>query len=453
MKVDLKEYYPPEDQQRPAPPSVAARVLRLRQKFPGASTGLLSIFDQAIVSGTGFATAAIIGRMTAPEQLGLYYLTLTIVLIVVGVQDQIVAAPYLVYAKRHHGEEHAQYAGSSWFHHLLLTVASMVVLLLTIGILSVSGSTAILPGLWALVGAGPLLLVREDIRRFAFADLHLRSAIAIDAVVAVLQLGGLFLLGYYGHLTLFNIFAVMGGACALAALGWLIVDPPRVRFSRVRIRADWSHNWAFAKWALRGHLLGSTTPYVMIWIVNGAIGPVAAGVLGACTTLVGVTKVIQAGVTNVLTTQSSHAYVTGGWKELRRVMIRASLFLGLSVGSLCLLFLVTGDALAVLVYGEFYQGCGPILVTLSLAALVSSLSIVIGNGLWAIDQPRASFAADVCSTVITLAAAALLVPSMGALGAALATLAGSAVATLVRLVILVRAYEPTRFDKASLPTP
>ncbi len=421
--------------------AMASRLRKLPRRFPSASMGLLSIFDQAIVSGTGFATAVIIGRMTSPDQLGLYYMTLSIVLLAVGIQDQVVAAPYLVYAKRRQGRELAQYSGSMWCHHLILTVVSVVGLSVAIAILWATGTATITPGLWALLGAGPLLLLREDIRRFSFANLNVRSAVGVDATVCVAQLGGLLLLGYFGRLSLFAIFGVMGASCALACVGWLLFDRPTVRFAWQRFWPDWRHNWEFAKWALRGHLVGSTTPYVMIWIVSFAMGPVAAGVLGACATLIGITRVLQAGVTNILTTQSAHAFATGGSADLRRVLIRAAAFLGLAIGVVCLLVLASGDALAVLVYGAFYQGCGAILFTLALSALVTSLGIVAGNGLWAIDRPRSNFVADVCCMVVTLVAAVFLVFSWGVLGAALAILAGSVVATIVRVITLTRAIK------------
>src|SRR5215470_2024068 len=101
--------------------TIAARVLGMKRRFPLASHGLLSIFDQAIFSGTSFLTAALIGRTTSPDQLGLYYLLLSIVLIISGVQEQLVAAPYVVYSKRRHGRELAEYAGSMWAHYLAAT--------------------------------------------------------------------------------------------------------------------------------------------------------------------------------------------------------------------------------------------------------------------------------------------------------------------------------------------
>jgi O-antigen/teichoic acid export membrane protein len=69
---------------------------------------------------------------------------------------------------------------------------------------------------------------------------------------------------------------------------------------------------------------------------------------------------------------------------------------------------------------------------------MNGISIVAGNGLWAIHQPRSNFVADVCCMSVTLIAAALLIHPFGALGAALATLGGTLTAAIVRTITLFR---------------
>jgi O-antigen/teichoic acid export membrane protein len=102
------------------------------------------------------------------------------------------------------------------------------------------------------------------------------------------------------------------------------------------------------------------------------------------------------------------------------------------------LALATGDWLTVLAFGSAGEGTGAILGALAVSALMNGIGVVAGNGLWAIDQPRPNFLADVFSMAVTLIAAALLVLPFGALGAALATLAGMTAAAVVRTITLVR---------------
>ncbi|MGD9632901.1 MAG: lipopolysaccharide biosynthesis protein [Pirellulales bacterium] len=413
----------------------------LAARFPAASQGLLSIFDQALVSGTSFITAAIIGRTTSPDQLGMYYLLLSVVLILTGIQDNVISAPYLVHAKRRQGGELAEYGGSVWLHLLLMSATTVVALLIAIAATSASGQMKAAAGLWALVGAAPLLLLRQGIRRFSFATLHVRSAIALDAVVAIIQLGGLFLAGRSGHLSLFVIYAIMGGACGVSGVGWYLLDRPQLRFVRERFLSDWRHNWAFGKWTLRSYLIGNTTPQVMLWMLGLTAGEAAAGTLGACSTLVGMTYVLLNGVDNVLTPQAVGALHHGGAKNLRRFLLCAGAFLALTMGSFCLLALLTGDWLVVLVFGAHYQGTGAILSMLGFSALATSIGIVAGNGLWALEHPRANFIADVACLIVTLIAAAILIPLYAAWGAAAATLAGTAAAAVVRCLTLARFLE------------
>jgi O-antigen/teichoic acid export membrane protein len=150
----------------------------------------------------------------------------------------------------------------------------------------------------------------------------------------------------------------------------------------------------------------------------------------------------------VLTPVAAHAFATGGVQELRRVLILAGTFVAITMGTFSLLFLVAGDWIIVLAFGEHFRGTGVILDALAFSALSNGLSIVAGNGLWAIDQPRSNFVADVCSMVVTLVAAAILIPPFAALGAALATLAGTTVAAIMRIFILVRRLDADVLDAA-----
>jgi O-antigen/teichoic acid export membrane protein len=412
---------------------------------------MLSILDQAIVSGTSFLTAAIVGRLTSPDFLGLYYLILSIALIVSGIQEYAIAGPYIVYSKRRTGRELAEYAGSFWLQHLVLTALATVGLLVAIVLSTAVGKTNILPGLWALLATGPLLLLRDGIRRFAFANLNAKTAIPLDAVVAAVQLGGLALIGRFGLLSLFSVFAVMGLACGLASLGWYFLSPPFVEFRRQRFVGDWRHNWALGKWALRSYLIGCTTSPIMFWILTLAVGDAATGVFGACNTLVGVTSVVLVGVCNVLTPQAAQAFATGGTKDLLRILFRTAAFLVLATSAFCLFVMLTGDWLVVLVFGAGFHGTGAVLITLALNSVIVSLGAVVGNGLWAIDRLRLNFFADACGLSVMLIAAALLIFRFGALGAAFAVLAGSVVGGVVRAILFARSLEASVIQLNPVP--
>jgi O-antigen/teichoic acid export membrane protein len=75
---------------------------------------------------------------------------------------------------------------------------------------------------------------------------------------------------------------------------------------------------------------------------------------------------------------------------------------------------------------------------LSLAALANSLGMTAGNGLCSMDRPGANLWADVGTLFVSLVAMFLLIPLLGTLGAALATLLTMTADATMRWLILLR---------------
>lgn len=401
--------------------------------------GAASILDQGIVSGTSFVTSVVIGRMCSKEQLGYYYLALSVVLFVRGIQEQLVSAPYSVYCHRRKGDDLASYTASAFAHQIVLSAFAVICLLGMVGVLSTGvGPTGLTPTVWVLLGAGPFLLLREHIRQLLFAQFRMISAIAVDATVAAFQLGTLMVLGQLGVLSIPIIYAVMGAACAIATVAWFFGTRPRLRFERVRFFADWCHNWSFAKWALATQLVGCAASYVMPWILMLAHDEAATGAFAASCSLVGLANMFVLGLANYLTPKAAGGFAEGGVNELGRILRKTAALFAVPIGVFCLLTMVAGDQLAVFVYGEEYADIGIVIAVLSLSMLANSMSITAGNGLWAMDRPSANFGADLAALTVTVISAGVLVPSLGVLGAALATLAGGTTDMIVRLIVLTR---------------
>jgi O-antigen/teichoic acid export membrane protein len=199
----------------------AARVLARLRQLAGSSLlqkSGLSVFDQAVVSGASFVTSVILARSCPREELGVYYLALSVVFFIRGIQEQLVSAPYMIYCSRKRGDELAQYAGSSLVHQCTMMALTSAILA---GVLLVGGAPA--GGnatFWLLVGAAPLMLLREYIRQLSFAHLEMKAVILLDVSVAVLQLAALFGLSMAGRLNVANTLAVLAIACGLPAIAW-----------------------------------------------------------------------------------------------------------------------------------------------------------------------------------------------------------------------------------------
>jgi O-antigen/teichoic acid export membrane protein len=292
--------------------------------------------------------------------------------------------------------------------------------------------------LWVLLGALPFLLLREFIRRLSMAHLQMGVAIAIDGVVATLQLGTLLLLASTGRLTTASVYATMGAACAVASIGWFLARPRPMRFSLARARADWWRNWAFGRWAMATHVIGCAGPYLMPWLLTTARGEATAGVLAACISVVGMASMFMTGISAYLTPRAAIAYAQGGAESLRRVLRMAAWLYVMILGSFALFVLLSGDFLLVLAFGTKYAGFGLVVGTLAISTTILSLGLTAGNGLWAMGRPQDNFAADVCTLVVTLVIMACLVAPLGIYAAVLADLIGNITGASIRFRALRR---------------
>jgi len=394
----------------------------------------LSVFDQAVVSGTSFLTSVILARMFVREELGVYFLALSIVYFVRGIQEQLVSAPYMIYSNRRAGAALARFAGSSLVHQgVLLFVTSVVLALLALtGILPAGLQGAV----WLLLGAAPLLLMREYIRQLLFAHLDMQAAIALDVAVALIQMTGLIALAATGSLSLTTTLAILAVAAGLPAAFWFVTKRLPMVVSMRETLADFRHNWTFARWALASQLLACTTPYVMPWVVALTHGEAQTGTLGACSTLVGLSNMFMQGLCNFLSPKAARAFAQGGLAELQTVLRRTALLFAVSLGGICLVGFTLGEQIAVLVYGEQFAGTGWIIGILALSVLANSMGVTAGNGLWAMERPSANFVADLFSLGVVIVATVTLVPLYGPLGAALAMLCGTSSDAAVRLWVL-----------------
>src|SRR3954451_17717044 len=173
----------------------------------------LAVFDQGVVSGTSFATSVLLARCISREELGVYYLALSVFYFVRGIQEQLVSAPYMIYCGRKSAEELREYAGSTLLHQCVLMLATA--LLLIAGLLSGLAPSGAAGALGLLIVAAPLLLIREFARQMSFAHLHLARATALDAATSLFQLVALLVLVSVGQLTVPATLATIAVASGL----------------------------------------------------------------------------------------------------------------------------------------------------------------------------------------------------------------------------------------------
>ena len=398
---------------------------------------LLCIVDQGVVSVAGFATSVLIGRH-APEELGVFYIALSIVLFIRGFQEQMVCVPYTIFRHRYKNDGLSTFRGSCLIQQVGLAAVTLVFL---IGLTSAAVlgwlESAMVPALVVLLFLMPVLLMREVVRQYCFTHQKNTSALAIDFVITVLQIGALVTLGYIGLLSGASAWAVIAFAC-LITLGWRYFQSgPEVKFSKECLRRDWDQNWGFGKWAVAGQLVGSLPSYTLPWILAAAAGTQGTGFFAAAMTLVGVANIFKVGMANFLTPKAAQVYVDQGARGLCRVMIRMSIVFVVAVGGFAAFLAVAGGWIAVELYGSKYTGLQTAMGLLAVGQLCEGLAIVASKGLFVMERIKANFWVDLILMIIAITVAILLIFPMGVMGAVWTTLIGSACSAVMRLVLLV----------------
>ena len=400
------------------------------------STSLIAIADQVVVSGLGFATSIIIGR-ESKEMLGIYYLALSIVLFVRGIQESLVAAPFKVFCHRQEDAEISRYAGSSLIHHTLVSVAVVSVLLI-LGCLPLDTflPRGFRPVIMALALTLPLILLRELLRQVSFARLRFSGALIIDSCVAVVQICGLLWLASTNQLTVVRSYSIMAVACGGASLGWLLTSTQRLEYDHKSVGEHWALNWNFGRWAVAAQLVGAIAPYVVPWILSVLQDATATGLFAACMTLVGASRVITEATFNLLTPKSAQAYHHGGREALVNMLLRWGTMFALLMGLFTAFIFLFGEPALVLIYGAGYAGTRWPLTILACALWMHTIGFTCGDGLFVLEKTRENFRADVIATGLTLVVSFPLVNYWGVTGAALATLVALGSGAVARYIIL-----------------
>ena len=397
-----------------------------------AQRGGLALIDQAVVSGARFLTTIMIGRACGADGLGVYSLAFSLLLLSNSVHGSLLWLPLTVRLPRLDGIRRGEYAGSVLIHFGLLSVLATVALaVVALAFSASSAAPQLVRVIWLLAAMAPFLLLRELAREFAFADLNLVKATAIDVVMAALQVGGLLGLAAAGLLSPASAYAVTGLACAVSGVGWLLLSRGQFRIRRRCVRQDIWQDVSFGKWVLATRLSETMNGFVILWLLAFMLDQAAAGMFAACMSVVTLSNPLVLGINNVLTPTISGARAKGGLSAVRNMVWKASLLMGLLMGAFCVFVLLFGGEVLWLLYGDGFAGNHYTIAALALALLTVTASTPCEHGLWALESPKDNFKARLLGLCMTSAACVCFIRQFGVPGAALGLLAGNAVVALV----------------------
>jgi O-antigen/teichoic acid export membrane protein len=400
---------------------------------------VVSLADQGVASVTSFLTGIIIARACSKEELGLYMLGFSLVMLVTDMQTSLIATPYMVYAPRLKGSAHALYTGSTLIHQFVFCLLAMLGVMC--GAFAVSngvGPRALGPVLWALVAVVGLIMLREFARRVCFSRLRLKTAFIFDTCITVGQISGMLVLAHFGLLSASRAFWVIGLVCGIAVLGWLWLDrgfyDPRISESL----ADLRKNWILGKWVFASGLVWAVSMNLYPWLLAAFHGVASTGVWAACLGVVSVGNPALLGIQNLVGPKIAHEYAARGPRALRRLVLKITAVVATPTSLLCLAMFIWGGRLLTLLYGRQYAGNSLIVAILALNVLVTAVAFSFSRALFAIDQAHVDFLVNFMALFIMITLGLWLVRAFGPLGAALGLLGANIVTSAIRAGAFLR---------------
>jgi O-antigen/teichoic acid export membrane protein len=399
-------------------------------------THALALADQAVVSCTSFLTTVLIGRWSNASELGIYAIAISFLVSSTTIQDSLITTPYTIY--QHHPQQTAPaaHAGSSLAHSALLSVLAMVALAVAAASLSANSALPQLVAVaWALAGVVPFVLLREFGRRFAFARLRMAESLLLDLAVAAIQLAGLGLLAWTGHLSATTACVAIGVACGLAGVVWLYLARRNFALRGGDVRATMKQNWHLGKWLFACQVNLLVHGYITYWLLAWVAGPAATGVYAACMSVVLFANPFITGLGNIFTPRAVLALAQGGRARLRRETFLNALLIGAAMTLFCALVLLAGEDVMRLLYpAKAYEGHGHTVTVLALALLAASISNPASAALISIERPSAIFWAGLFATVVTVCLTWWLVVRWGLVGGAYGFLTGNIIGSAGRWI-------------------
>jgi len=261
----------------------------------------------------------------------------------------------------------------------------------------------------------------------------------LDGAFVALLLAALIGLAAAGALTAATAHAAIGLTCLVTAGGWLWLKRHDFRLRREMIVTQFRKNWSLGRWGCASQIVAQINSQTFIlWLLAFVSGKTSVGTFSACMSVVLLSNLFVLGMGSVLTARIARGYAEGGRSEMKRVVWKTTILMGLVMLGFCGVLAGFGDQLVTFLYGARYAGHGHMISVLAFAVLAATIAMSASSGLWTMERPDLSFMAGVIGMVVTVGCCVGLVVPFGFLGVAYGWLAGRIASAMTRWVLFLR---------------
>ncbi len=403
-------------------PSGQLRTL-LTGWMPWVGKGSLAILDQGLFAGSNFLINVLLARWREPAGYGAFALAYSIFLLLGVFHTAVLTEPMLVFGPGRYREHFPRYLGILLRGHFVLMLPSTALLAAAAFLLGWLYSPEVEPAFLALAIAGPFILLIWLLRRAFYVRLNPGWAAAGSGVYLLILLASILTLRAVGRLTPATGFLAMAAGSLITSLLLLVLLRPTLATDSSVIRAVAADHWRYGRWSVATAGISWLPGNIYYVLLPGWFGLEGAGAFRALMNLaMPVLHSIGAlsGILLPVLVRNRNKSGTHGMANTMRLFL--ALFL---LGSMVYLIVFWGLRFELfhLLYGDKYEKYTSLPVFLvGLLPFSSSLVVVLGSSLRALERPEYIFWGFVGSGVVTLFVGIPLVAAGGVSGGLLGLL-------------------------------
>jgi O-antigen/teichoic acid export membrane protein len=224
--------------------------------------------DQAIISGTNFATSIVAARVLGPATFGVFAFLLTILYMMEAAQRSLVTTPHNVIGPSKDGNAYLVYTSSTFFGQIVVATG-LAILIAIAGIVTLQFSAESGLMVLALSLVAFTWQIQEFTRRVLYTELRIPAALVSDSASYLGRLvlvGGLLMMGMLTAPVLFLAFAIPWALGALIGL-WNIRRSLTWVFDRTVIR----EHWEFGRWLFASNAFSYLPRYILAGLLSSTL--------------------------------------------------------------------------------------------------------------------------------------------------------------------------------------
>jgi len=280
---------------------------------------MLSLIDQAMLSGTNFIIGLLFIRLASKSDYGLYAQFFGVLMLSQALQNALSNAPLISLGpKLRRRRQRSLATHLLWFQSLVsasVAIVAIAVVSVLSGIMSMQELTPLVGFAFGAALVGQWL--REYARNYHFCIYRPGLALTTDSVYSVLVIGGLTIAGWSGQFSTGGVLLILGSAGIVSGLVGIVLGGPGPLGHHGRARPALSRAWNVSRWTLPSVFLSWVSNNTFAFVVAAIVGLAASADISAARLLLMPAGLCQTAWTKVFAPRMSLWWGNGERAKMR----------------------------------------------------------------------------------------------------------------------------------------